>query len=135
MGRLAQAALFRLMPCLHVERPRRPIFPLIRSLAGVAFPATYRELLSPAQLDYMMEWMYSEQSLREQLRGGHVFYIASCDGEPCGYVSSSGRANGCSTCRRSTCCPASRGAVPGPSSSARRWRMSGLCSRRPAAWS
>ena len=60
---------------------------LIREMACVAFPDTYKTILSPEQLDYMMEWMYSEQSLREQLCGGHVFYIASCDGEPCGYVS------------------------------------------------
>mgnify|MGYP000661187041 CR=1 FL=1 len=60
---------------------------LINELANQVFPATYKEILSTEQLDYMMEWMYSEQSLREQLRGGHVFYIASCDGEPCGYVS------------------------------------------------
>lgn len=43
---------------------------LIRRLAGEAFPATYRELLTPGQLDYMMEWMYSEASLRRQLAEG-----------------------------------------------------------------
>lgn len=61
--------------------------PLIRRLAEVAFPATYREILTPAQLDYMMEWMYGAESLRNQFREGHVYFIASCDGTPCGYVS------------------------------------------------
>ena len=61
--------------------------PLIRRLADEAFPATYRELLTPAQLNYMMEWMYSAESLREQFRAGHVWFIASSDGVPCGYVS------------------------------------------------
>ena len=61
--------------------------PLIRRMAAEVFPATYREILTPAQLDYMMEWMYSETSLREQFRAGHVWFIASSDGEPCGYVS------------------------------------------------
>ena len=87
MGRLAQAGPFPFDAMFACRKATEADIPLIRSLAGVAFPATYRELLSPAQLDYMMEWMYSEQSLRKQLRGGHVFYIASCDGEPCGYVS------------------------------------------------
>ena len=72
---------------LSIRRASEADCALIRRLAGEVFPATYREILAPAQLDYMMEWMYSEESLREQLRGGHVFYIASCDGEPCGYVS------------------------------------------------
>lgn len=87
MGRLAQAGPFPFDVMFACRKATEADIPLIRLLAGVAFPATYRELLSPAQLDYMMEWMYSEQSLREQLCGGHVFYIASCDGEPCGYVS------------------------------------------------
>lgn len=61
--------------------------PLIRRLADEAFPATYREILTPAQLDYMMEWMYSPESLARQLREGHVYFIASADSEPCGYAS------------------------------------------------
>lgn len=61
--------------------------PLIRRVADVAFPATYREILTPSQLDYMMEWMYSEESLRTQFREGHCFYLALLDGRPCGYVS------------------------------------------------
>lgn len=61
--------------------------PLLRRLAGEAFPATYREILTPAQLDYMMAWMYSEESLRGQFRDGHVFYLAFRHGVPCGYVS------------------------------------------------
>lgn len=60
---------------------------LIRRMAEEVFPATYRDILTPAQLDYMMEWMYSDESLREQFRAGHVWFIASSDGEPCGYLS------------------------------------------------
>lgn len=32
---------------------------LINQLAKEVFPATYRDLLSPEQLNYMMEWMYA----------------------------------------------------------------------------
>lgn len=61
--------------------------PLIRQLAGVAFPATYAHLLSQEQLDYMMDWMYSEESLKAQMTGGHSYFIAQLDGQDCGYVS------------------------------------------------
>lgn len=61
--------------------------PLIRRLAEEVFPATYREILTPGQLDYMMEWMYSPESLRRQMQAGHRYFIAEADGEPCGYVS------------------------------------------------
>ncbi len=61
---------------------------LIRQMAASAFPATYRHILSPLQLDYMMEWMYSEDSLRRQMEcEGHVYFVAEAGGAPCGYVS------------------------------------------------
>ena len=61
--------------------------PLIRQLAEAAFPPTYAPILTPAQLDYMMAWMYSDQSLHAQFAEGQTFYIAALDGEPCGYLS------------------------------------------------
>lgn len=61
--------------------------PLIRSLAMQVFPATYQKILSPEQLDYMVEWMYAEDSIRRQMDDGHIYLIASKDGEVCGYAS------------------------------------------------
>lgn len=53
-------------------------------MAKKAFPATYRQILSPEQLEYMMDMMYSEQSLRNQMTvDNNVFFI--CEGK--GYVS------------------------------------------------
>lgn len=61
---------------------------LIRKLAQEVFPATYREILSPEQLNYMMEWMYSIDSLKKQItEEGHVYFIAYEKDEACGYVS------------------------------------------------
>ena len=48
----------------------------VRSVAEKAFPATYSDILSERQLDYMMEWMYSAENLARQLEEGHIFYIA-----------------------------------------------------------
>lgn len=47
---------------------------LIREMACVAFPDTYKTILSPEQLDYMMEWMYSPENLRRQMAEGHVYF-------------------------------------------------------------
>ena len=60
----------------------------IRAMASVVFPHTYREILSPEQIDYMMEWMYSAESLHRQMTvEGHIYYIAYREGEPAGYLS------------------------------------------------
>ena len=59
----------------------------IHDMAQVVFRQTYREILSPQQMEYMMDWMYSLSNLRKQLSEGHVYYIAYMDGTPCGYMS------------------------------------------------
>lgn len=61
---------------------------LIRELAQQVFPLTYKEILNPAQIDYMMEWMYSEESIRKQMeQEGHVYLLAYKEKEAAGYVS------------------------------------------------
>ena len=60
----------------------------IRDLAAITFPHTYSTILSSEQIAYMMEWMYSEQSLRRQMtEEGHIYFIALQDNIPMGYLS------------------------------------------------
>lgn len=62
--------------------------PTIHAMASVVFPDTYREILSPDQIAYMMEWMYSEENLcRQMTEEGHIYYLAYHDEEPAGYLS------------------------------------------------
>lgn len=61
---------------------------LIRELAWQVFPATYKDILTPEQIDYMMEWMYSEENIRKQMKEeNHVYFIAYKDNDAAGYVS------------------------------------------------
>lgn len=59
----------------------------IQHLADIIFRDTYKEILSSEQMDYMMEWMYSTESLQKQFSDGHIFYIAYNEGVACGYMS------------------------------------------------
>lgn len=61
--------------------------PLIHGMAEVVFRRTYAEILSPEQMEYMMDWMYSEEHLREQMDSGHQYFLAFCGEVPAGYVS------------------------------------------------
>ena len=62
--------------------------PLIRQLAEQVFPETYKNIITPKQCRYMMDMMYSEESLRLQMtEEGHVYQLLSVDGEAAGYVS------------------------------------------------
>lgn len=61
---------------------------LIHEMAWVVFPHTYKEILTPEQIDYMMKWMYSEDSLHKQMeKDGHIYYLAFKEDEPAGYMS------------------------------------------------
>ena len=73
---------------ITIKRATADDWTTVRKVAEIAFPATYSDILSERQIDYMMEWMYSAESLVRQMEEGHVFYIAyDGDGVPVGYVS------------------------------------------------
>lgn len=61
---------------------------LIQKLAQQTFPVTYRGILSPEQINYMMEWMYSLDNIRKQMEEeGHIYLLAYKEREAAGYVS------------------------------------------------
>ncbi|MFO1458056.1 MAG: GNAT family N-acetyltransferase [Verrucomicrobiota bacterium] len=60
--------------------------PLIRSLAIRIWHESYREMLSEAQRNYMLDWMYAHQKLDGEIRRGVTYLIVEIDGEPCGYL-------------------------------------------------
>lgn len=69
---------------MTIRRATTDDIPAIMEMAAVVFPYTYREILSKEQLDFMMDMMYSELSLKHQMTtANNIFYI--CDGK--GYVS------------------------------------------------
>lgn len=60
----------------------------IQKLASEAFPHTYREILSSEQIEYMMDWMYSSESLLRQMEEERHTYFLAYHGEiPVGYLS------------------------------------------------
>ena len=67
--------------------------PTIRALAHATWPDTFGTILSPEQIAYMLDWMYSPETLRIQMdHGGHRFLLATIDEEgghttPVGYAS------------------------------------------------
>lgn len=62
--------------------------PLIQSMAQNVFRKTYTDIISAEQMEFMLDWMYSENSLRDQmLPPGKTFFIATIDSVPAGYAS------------------------------------------------
>ena len=64
------------------------LIPIIIDLTKKIWPVAYGEILSKAQLDYMIDKFYNETALRELIQKGHVFYLAQDDnGKEVGFVS------------------------------------------------
>lgn len=49
----------------------------IRSVSERTWPSTYGHIISQDQIDFMLDWMYSDASLEKQMNTGCEFYIAS----------------------------------------------------------
>lgn len=64
--------------------------PLIRELTFATWPQTYGNILSADQIDYMLERMYSEKSLTEQMEQQRHEFLILYDGvQPIGFASTS----------------------------------------------
>ena len=60
---------------------------LIRELAHAIWPDTYGTILRKDQLAYMLELIYSQKALEQQVKEGHRFLIIETDGTPQGFAS------------------------------------------------
>jgi len=62
--------------------------PVVRRIALDTWPTAYGEILSAEQLHYMLDLMYSEQALVEQMEThGHRFLLAHIGSEALGFTS------------------------------------------------
>lgn len=59
----------------------------VHKLAHAIWPSAFKGILSPQQIEYMLEMMYSETALKKQLASGHLFYILTQEEAPVGYLS------------------------------------------------
>ncbi|MBB4078857.1 ribosomal protein S18 acetylase RimI-like enzyme [Lewinella aquimaris] len=60
---------YRIVPATAAD------FPTIERLARLIWPETFGSILSTAQIEYMLDLMYSEAALMEQVKKGHVFHL------------------------------------------------------------
>lgn len=73
---------------LKIRKATTDDIKLIHEMAWKIFPETYKDILTPAQSDYMMDWMYSFNNLHKQMEeDGHVYLLAYRDDQCIGYVS------------------------------------------------
>ena len=60
---------------------------VISLLAHAIWPDTYASILNDAQLNYMLNYFYSEESLKKQIDDGQHFLLALSNAETVGFAS------------------------------------------------
>lgn len=76
------------MPMFKIRKADINDCKLIHELAWKTFPQTYKDIITPEQSDFMMEWMYSLDNLKKQMTEENHVYLLAYQGEQCvGYVS------------------------------------------------
>lgn len=79
---------------MHIRKATLSDIPSIRHIAHNTWPVAYGQLLSSEQLGYMLDMMYNEASLEEQMNNGHQFFLAELDGKAHGFASVSHEGGG-----------------------------------------
>ena len=60
--------------------------PFIQDIANKTWPAAYGNILSPEQLDYMLDMIYSTAALEQQMHDNQHFFVALQNFFPVGFV-------------------------------------------------
>ena len=58
----------------------------VRDIAASIWPETFREILSPEQIRYMMQMMYTPEVMEKELADGFTFDAVCVDDVPVGYM-------------------------------------------------
>jgi ribosomal protein S18 acetylase RimI-like enzyme len=66
---------------LTIRRATSADITTIQHLTSIIWPATYSSILSRDQIEYMLELMYSSESLRRQMEDLHHHFILCYDGD------------------------------------------------------
>jgi diamine N-acetyltransferase len=73
---------------MDVKKVGSEAVPLIQSLAQVIWAATYKEILSEEQISYMLQMIYSRESLQNQIEElGHQFIVVTDEEKAVGFAS------------------------------------------------
>jgi diamine N-acetyltransferase len=75
------------MASIRIERAKQSDIPLINQLAERIWRVHYPSIISHAQIDFMLDMMYSPVSLQQQMDEGYVFFLVKQDFETIGYIS------------------------------------------------
>ena len=58
----------------------------VQQIAKLTWPDTFKEILSTAQIEYMLDWMYNLETLKQQVEEGQLFYMLTHNDIDIGFI-------------------------------------------------
>ncbi|EAZ79546.1 GNAT family N-acetyltransferase [Algoriphagus machipongonensis] len=71
---------------IHITSASTKELKEVQNLAHHTWPDTFGDILSPEQIEYMLNWMYSLETLEKQQKNGHIFLLAKEKDECLGFA-------------------------------------------------
>jgi ribosomal protein S18 acetylase RimI-like enzyme len=73
---------------ISIEKINEDHLPEVQKIALKTWPKTFANILSPKQIDYMLDWMYDIEALRTQMNEKrHEFLLGAENGNNLGFAS------------------------------------------------
>lgn len=70
----------------EVKRVTSEDLQVVKDLAYSTWPDTFKDILSPEQITYMLNWMYDLGTLKKQATSGHQFFVFYDHGKALGFI-------------------------------------------------
>lgn len=74
------------MPMLTFRKILLEDIPIVNTLARNIWTVSYREMLSPAQIEYMLNWMYAPSTIEKEINDGILWEFIEEEGAPIGFI-------------------------------------------------
>jgi GNAT superfamily N-acetyltransferase len=71
---------------MEIRRLQKNELHVVRDLAHKIWPSTYSHIISQEQITYMLNWMYSLETLEENNDANHAFFAVFDAAEPLGFT-------------------------------------------------
>ncbi|MCU0401521.1 MAG: GNAT family N-acetyltransferase [Algoriphagus sp.] len=71
---------------MNIRQLAKEELPKVQSIAHRTWPSTFANILSPEQIEYMLNWMYSLEMLESQVDNRHTFLLAEDEGKELGFA-------------------------------------------------
>jgi len=72
---------------MAIIRATQADVPAIQSVANATWPDTFKEILNPDQITYMLNWMYSHEALSKNIADpNQSFWLFQQDGQTLGFA-------------------------------------------------